>query len=220
MPPEDDKNKDQDKNKDDNKADHVKEIETLKAQNADILAKLEKLTGKDKDDKSKDEDLTDKVRKEKEARDLKNKDSKAIESALRFSINSEAFLKNNASLLPKEVTSIFEMANKETYDSEIQKASAIKSGIIQEFFKVQANLDLLTPGLKSTLEDYLKLTKDGKQERAQEIFDSIFEPSLEMIRRVKKAEALQKGNHSGSDDAFIEKRVSRANKHFLREKSQ
>ena len=78
----------------------------------------------------------------------------------------------------------------------------------------------MTPGLKSNLEEYLKLTKNGKQEKAQAIYETIFEPAFEMLRRVKKAEALSKGERSGSDDALIEKRVSRATKHFLREKSQ
>jgi poly-gamma-glutamate capsule biosynthesis protein CapA/YwtB (metallophosphatase superfamily) len=92
--------------------------------------------------------------------------------------------------------------------------------VIQEFFKLQSNLELLTPGLKNQLEDYLKLTKTGKQEKAQQMFDAVFEPALEMLKRTKRAEALSRGHGLGGsgDDAYKEKinKVSRS--HYLGEK--
>lgn len=200
-----------------------KDIADLKTQNATLLARLEKLEAGSKKttDDSTEDDLNAKVKKAKEITDQKSADTRTLESALKFSLTAPDFLKNNQSLLPKDITEIFKAAEKETYESAIEKANAIKSSIIQSFFSTQANLDLLTPGLKTTLEDYLKLTKNGKQDKAQHIYDTIFEPSLEMLRRVKKAEALNKGhgNATEGDDAYKTKMINLSRKHYLGEKS-
>lgn len=165
-----------------------------------------------------DPDLLEKARKQREADDKKQADTKSLEAALKFNLNSAQFLKDHASLLPKDIADIFKSAEAEKFDTAIEKDAAIKAGIIQSFFSIQANLDLLTPGLKSSLEDYLKLTKTGKQEKAQQIYDSIFEPAFEMLKRVKKAEALQKGHGTGNDDAYKQKLMAGSKKHYLGEK--
>jgi hypothetical protein len=202
--------------------DTAKELEALKTTNASLLARLEKLEGKSQkdDDDVDDDDLRDKAKKQREADDKQKGASRALENALKFSLNAENWIKSNQSLLPKTVPDIFKTADKENFESAVEKDSAIKAGIIQEFFTVQANLDLLTPGLKTVLDDYLKLTKTGKQEKALQIYDQVFEPALEMLRRVKKAEALQKGYGSSSDneDAYKQKMINLSRKHYLGEK--
>jgi hypothetical protein len=196
---------------------------------ADLSKRLEALETKSKGDpnpdpkpapKPDDDDLKEKARKQRESDDKKNSDSKALENALKFSLKADEFLKTNAALLPKEVADIFKAAEKETYSNAIEKDEALKSGLIQTFFSVQANVDLLTPGLKSQLDDYLKLTKTGKQEKAQQIYDSIFEPAFEMLRREKKAEELRKGygTSSSTDDDYKKKLMGLSRKHYLGEK--
>jgi hypothetical protein len=140
-----------------------------------LKAKAKKADG---DGEGDDDDLITKAKKAKEQQGKDQNNSKALESALRFSMGSDQWLKDNKSLLPSEVEDIFTQANKETYDSPIEKDAALKSGIVQSFFSVQDNLDLLTPGLKNQVEDYLKLTKNGKQEKAQHVYESIFEPTF------------------------------------------
>jgi hypothetical protein len=186
------------------------ELERLRAENAELKKKSAPAP--------EDPDLAERARKAREADDKNKGNVKALEAALSFNMNAEKFLKDNASLLPKEISDIFTQASRETYDSATEKAAAIKAGVIQEFFKVQSNLDLLTPGLKSQLEDYLKLTKTSKQEKAQQIFDSVFEPAFEMLKRTKKAEALSKGHGGGSDDAYAKKLLDGSRKHYLGEK--
>lgn len=210
---------DKEKNK---PSDHAKEIAELKAQNASIMERLDKALGKSKGtDDEEGDDLKEKARKQRESDDKRSSDNKALEAALKFSMGANDWLKNNQSLLPKDISDIFKAAEKENYETAIEKDSAIKAGIIQSFFSVQSNLDLLTPALKSNLEDYLKLTKTGKQEKAQQIYDAIFEPSFEMLRRVKKAEAVNKGfgNSSDSDSAYKTKLMAGSRKHFLGEKT-
>lgn len=217
MPPEDDKKKD-------DKPDLSKEIEAMKTRNAELEAKIKELSAKPDDKKKDDKDdpeLIDKAKKQRESDDLKASESKQLESALRFSLKSEDFLKINGPLLPKDVGDIFKQAESEKYKDAIQKDRAIKSGIVQSFFKVQANLDLLTPGLKTNLDEYLKLTKDGKEERAQHVYDNVFEPAFEMLKRMKKAEALSKGfgSEDDADTAYKNRMIALSKKHYLGEKT-
>jgi hypothetical protein len=203
-------------NKETNQPDLTKEIEALKTQNAELMAKLQA-----KEQNKTDEDLTDKAKRLRESEDRKASDAQALEAALKFQLGSGEFLKQNAALLPKEINDIFKAAEAERYESAIEKDNAVKSGMIQSFFKVQSNLDLLTPGLKSTLEDYLKLTKTGREERAQDVYRSVFEPAFEMLKRVKKAEALSKGYapNSNSEDAYKQKMIALSKKHFMGDKA-
>jgi len=168
-----------------------------------------------------EDDLAAKAKKEADLKAAKKVDSASLESALRFNLGSAEWLKTNAALLPKDIQSIFAQAEKETFDDAVQKASAIKSGVMQEFFKVQANLDLLTGPQKTTLEDWLKLTKNGKEEKAQQIFDVVFEPTFEMLRRVKKAEQVsQSGSRDSnqSEDAYKQKLINGSRQHYMGEK--
>lgn len=176
-----------------------KEIETLKARNAELDKKILELT---KTPEPEDKSLQEKARIERDAKDKKRNDTKALESALTFNLKAEDWLKTNESLLPKEVGEIFKLAQKESYNDPIEKDGAIKASIIQSFFSVQANMDLLTGHQKTSLDEYLKLTKTGKQDKAQGIYSDIFEPSFEMLRRIKKAEALSKGHSDTNEDDF------------------
>ncbi len=199
--------------------DFAKQIADLAAKNVELAQKLEALS-KPPTPKPDDPGLLEKARLQKEEADKKSNDSKRLESALKFSMGADDFLKTNQSLLPKDIGEIFKLAEKENYDNAIQKASAIKSNVVQSFFKVQANLDLLTPGLKEDLDDYLKLTKDGKEENAQKIYHSVFEPAFEMLKRIKKAEVLARGfgNEGDLEMAYKNKLIKGARSHYLGEK--
>jgi hypothetical protein len=192
------------------------QLAALKAENERLKAASGKV-GQSGDDP----DLGEKARREREAADKDSARTKKLESSIKFNLSSKEFLKQNESLLPKEVTDIFSQAEKETFADAIEKDSAIKSGLIQAFFQVQANVDLLTPGQKAQLDSYLKLTKNGKQDKAQEMYDMIFEPAFEMLKRVKRAEALGKGYGGGTDadTAYKNKMMSLSKKHYLGEKS-
>lgn len=171
----------------------------------------------------KPEDDPDLKKRAELAREAEEKDkarTKQMETAMRFSLQSKDFLKTNESLLPKGVTDIFAQAEKENYDNAIQKDAAIKAGLIASFFEVQANVDLLTPGLKSQLDEYLKLTKNGRQDKAQAVYDSVFEPAFEMLKRMKKADALSKGYGGGSDaeTEYKNRLIKASRQHYLGEK--
>lgn len=190
----------------------------LKKVQDDHKAELDKLKPPPK--KEDDPSLSDKARQQREL-DEKNKQSeRSLESAVVFNQSIKDFMKNNVGLLPKTIESLFTAAEKETFDSQVQKANELKVGIVQEFFAVQANLDLLTAAQKVELEDFLKLTKTGKQDRAQTMYAMIFEPALETLRKVEKAKQVGQGSNeqSSSEKALAEKMFKASRKHYLGDK--
>jgi hypothetical protein len=202
-------------------ADAVKELSDLKASNAALLARLDALekkapTNNSQDDKS----LADKVEAERKSKEKTTADTQKLEKALKFTIQSGDWVKTNASLLPKNIEGIFAQAEKENFATATEKADAIKVGIVSEFFSIQSNLDFLTETQKINLEDFKKLTKNDKQERVQSIYDTVFEPTFEMLKRVKKAEQLSKGlgDSTDSETAYKEKMKAISRKHYLGEK--
>jgi hypothetical protein len=192
----------------------------LAKQNEELSAKIKELDAKLLELSKPDPTLLDKAKKSREEEDKKVSDTKALENALRFAMKSEDFIKTNASLLPKDIADIFKQADKENYSNAIEKDAAIKSGIVQSFFAIQANVDLLTPGLKSSLDEYLKLTKTGKQDRAPAIYDGVFEPAFAMLKGIKKAEALNKGYSTEDDEksAYKNRMIKMSKSHYLGEK--
>ncbi len=86
-------------------------------------------------------------------------------------------------------------------------------------------MDLLTASHKTAVADYLKLTNTGREERAPHVFENIFEPALEMMRRVKKAEDVGKtkngfgGDKSAAENAYRDKMIAVSKKHYLQEKN-
>lgn len=170
-----------------------------------------------------DKDLFSKSQQNQAEKDRSSTDSKRLESAIRFTMGAKEWVKQNESMLPKDIAGILEAADKETYDSTVQKDGAIKSGIIQAFFNVQENLDLLTTTQKSTIEDFLKLTKNGKEEKAQAIYDSVFEPTFEMKKRISKAQQLNRNGERSGDDveqAYKQKLMNGSKNHYMGEKSK
>ncbi len=192
--------------------DPAAELARLRAENAALKAAKDG-GGKDDDDSS----LQDKARKEREAREAGSARDKRLTAAIAFDLKSKEFLRTNESLLPKEAGDIFAQAEKENFSDAIEKDAAIKAGVVQSFFAVQSNVDLLTPALKAQLDEYLKLTKTGKQDRAQQVYDTLFEPTLEALRRSRKAEALSKGHGAGDDDSYKQRLIAGSRKQYLRE---
>lgn len=221
-----------------------KELEELKKSNPKAYESYMKLKGEleeakkmpkndpepkgDKDDgeagdEDKDATLRDKIKKQKEREEERRQENRRIESALKFNLSINDFVKNNEDLLPSEIPEILKAADKEKYDSAIERANIVKSNLIQAFFAVQSNLDLLTANQKAQLDDYLKLTKNGKEQRAELIYENIFEPAIETLRKVKKAEEVGKANAgfssgSKSENAYKEKLMAISRKTHLGEK--
>lgn len=194
----------------------------LAAENAALKARLADLEKKGSGGGGNNEgDLSERARQQREADSKKESDHAALESSVRFTLSGKEFLKENEAALPKEVADIFAAADKEKFDSSVHKANAIRDGIIQEFFKVQANLDLLTSTQKKSVEKYLTLTKTGREGQALHVFENILEPTLEAQKRIKKAEEVNRakgGFGNDADRAYREKLMAGSRKHYIGEK--
>jgi len=198
------------------------ENEASKAEAAKLKADIEALKTAKPAPKA-DDDLQVKAAKEKEENDKQNASSKRLENALKFNLNAATFVKDNKDILTADMEGILKAAEKENYDTAFAKANAVKVGMIGTFFSVQANMDFLTPAQKSQLEDFQKLTKNGKEEKAEHVFENIFEPAIEMLKKVKKAEELGKaksGFSSGSsvENDYKQRLINQAKKGHLKEK--
>lgn len=165
-------------------------------------------------------DLAEKARLEREANEKKAGETKTLEGALKFTMAAQTWAKDNAALLPKNTAQILEQSEKENYGNAIEKANAIKEAVVLEFFAQQSNLDLLTESQKEALADFKNLTKNVRQERVQQFYASVFEPTLESLRKIKKAEALQKGlaTPSNAEDAYEKKLKEKSSQHHFRGK--
>lgn len=182
------------------KSESAKALADLKSANEALMKRLEALEGKNKTPPAGDpDDLATKAAKDRLAKEKENANYKRLEAAITFSKSGSEWVKNNANLLPKSIEGIFAQAEKENYANAIEKDSAIKAGLISEFFAVQANLDLLTETQKIALAEFKALTKNDKQERAHDFYNSIFEPTFENLKRVEKAKQLNKGQGDNSD---------------------
>jgi len=194
----------------------------LAKENADLKAKLadfEKKNAPPPKDPPGGDDLAAKAAKEREAAEKSASHEKNLEGAIKFTTQSKVWVKDNAMLLPKNFESIIDQAEKENYGSTIEKANAIKSAFILEFFGQQANLDQLTGSQKVALEDFKKLAKDKRHEQAQHVFDSIMEPTLESMKKEARARQVGKGfkDQSTSETAYRDRRIADARKQFLKE---
>lgn len=216
------------------------EIAAMKAENEKVKADLEKAKAdlekatkappkkeppaQDNDAGDDEDDLRGKARRQKEEADKKNADTKQIEVALTFDLSVPSFLKENADLLPSAMADIVKQADREKYDTKIERANVIKAAWVQEFFSVQANVDLLTPSQQASLQDYLKLTKAGKEQKAEGVYENLFEPALATLKRVKKAEEVGKaraglaGESAAGQSALIKKISSLSQEFYLGKK--
>ncbi len=137
-----------------------------------------------------DKTLAEKVEAERIAREKGQSDVAKIERDISYNLGVSKFVDDHKAYLSEDIKAILLAAEKEKYDSAGQKAAELRTEIIDAFFKVQANSDILTAAQKRILADFGKLTKDGKRQDSEKVYESVFEPALEMVKRVKKAEEL------------------------------
>lgn len=184
---------------DDSKA----EIERLKAEIEKGKTKPPENT-KTQEDPDKDKDLRAQADKARAEADKAKATEKTLKRAWGFNAGLEGFMKTNKELVPAKFEDIITQAKKKTYDSETEQAAAVQSALIEEFFAVQANLDLLTVGQKSQFEEFSKLSVKAKEAKASELYENIFEPALETLRKVKKAEELGKSRQGTASSSPVE----------------
>lgn len=195
-------------------------LESIKAELASLKAELAKSKGgeapKPNDPPKDDDDLSKKIERERQDKDKKMSETKQIETAVRFNTQLPEWIKTNKSLLPESVNDILVQADKENFNSEVEKSNAIKVGIINQFYALQSNLDLLTESQKKSLDDFKALTKAERELRVQSIYENIFEPSFLTLKNIERAKKISKG-HAETDDkhsAYVQKMIELSSKKY------
>jgi hypothetical protein len=166
-----------------------------------------------------DSTLADKAERERIEAEKRQQDAKAIERDITFNLGIKDFVKVNAALLPKEIEDVVRLAESENYDTPAAKASAVRDSIISTFFKIQANRDTLTDWQRETLDNYLKLTKAGRETESAKIFATVFEPSFAMVKNIKAQEERSRASHgymtgSEADIAYQKKLIEHSSKRY------
>lgn len=166
-----------------------------------------------------DPDLAEKAKKDREAKEAQARTEKTIAGAVKFDIEVKQWAKDNASLLPKTIDSIFAQAEKEVYGSTLEKVQSIKVGIMSEYFAIQSNLDQLTDAQKILVDEFKKLTKTDKQARVDELYSSVFEPTFEYSKKLERAKQVRDGTVSPNDvqKAYADRMIQLSRKQYLKE---
>lgn len=155
----------------------------------------------DGDDDESDDDLGNKAAKNRVKKERQAAESKQIEAAIGFNMSIDKFVDDNKEILPTSIGEIVALAHKETYENAFTKANALRASLIKNYFSVEDNLNFLTNSQKIKVQDYLKLTVEAREENSQDIYSNVFEPSFEMMKKLKKAEEVNRsrnGSISGS----------------------
>ncbi len=169
------------------------ELKAMREENKAMKTEIEGLKkggsgagGGGPDDKS----LTERVEAERKLREKNKQETDKIERDISYNLGVRKFVEDHKAHLSENILDLMTEADKQKFENHAEKASTLRTEIIESFFKVQANVDILTPAQKRNLADFQKLTKDGKRQESEKVYESVFEPALEMVKRVKKAEEL------------------------------
>lgn len=162
------------------------ELSRIRKENEELKKAKPPAGGSGDDDK--DDDLVKKARTDIDDKKRQTEDAKEVERSIRFNLGIDDFVKTNKTLFPEEIDGIIQHAKKEKYDSEGERAAAMRSAILTSFFAVQANVDSLTSTQKNTLETWKGLTKAERDKRSADAYENVFEPAIDKIKSVRKAE--------------------------------
>jgi hypothetical protein len=155
----------------------------------------------DEEEDEDEDDLSSKAKKNRREREKNETSARKVEGAVIFNTTVGDFIKNNSDILPSDIPEILEVAKREKYDSQSDQATALKLAIIKSFFSQKDNVDVLTASQKRTLEEFNNLTKNAKEEKSESIYENLFEPALEAMRRVRKAEEAGKARKFGTSSS-------------------
>ena len=187
---------------------------------AELTSRIEKLEGTKPPTQTppkEDDDLAKKAEAERLEREKLKSQTNVMASAIKYNMTASKWLEDNEKLLPDTVKGIFEAAEKENYDTDVDKANAIKVGVVSEFFAVQDNMDKLTDAQKIELEQFKKLTKTDKEQRVGKLYDQIFEPTFNHIKALERAKSVAKGDVQQTDKqaAYVKKMQEKSLSKYL-----
>lgn len=164
---------------------------------------LQKQTEQKKEPES---NLLDAAKKAHEEEKTAAQNQNEMETAIKFNLGLEKFVENFKAVLPETTKSLIEEVNKKNYTTEILKANAIRSGMIESFIELQQNFDILPETMKSKALKFKALTADEKEKQSA-LFWDVVEVGATHRQLMSKAAALQKANGTNADGGESAHRV-------------
>lgn len=153
--------------------------------------------------------------KEKLAADQEQARNRAeIETAVKFGITAKKFIEDNKNYLPAECQKLAEVVETKVYNSEQDKANALRKGILDSYLALQDNVDALPETLKSAAKSYQALTESEKLKQSAN-FWQIVDVGVNNKMLTSRAEQLAKAGGDVEQGAF-EKRFFDLGKVFER----
>lgn len=153
--------------------------------------KAEEEAKKKKDDDDALKKAEEEVRKRKEAKTAEELEKEKYLDAFKYNATVQDFLKDNAEYLPESLADIINILQAKTYANDVEKSQELKRAVVEQYIKIQDNLDILPESLKAKAEKYAGFTTKEKLERAPEFYD-IVETGIHTAKNIKKAEAIEK----------------------------
>lgn len=166
---------------------------------AEALAK--KITpSKKPDDEKDDESIIDKAKKdEADATTEKNKIN-SVAGAVKFLNGLDKVTTENQDMFG--TTAKFVLSKLEditSKDDVLTKANEYRKSMIDLWIEKQANLDLLSPEMKSEMLEYKSLSDSAKKDKSSQYW-KIIDTGITIANANRKAELLRKGKSAGTTD--------------------
>lgn len=178
---------------------------------AALLAEMKAMRAEITEMKSKkggDGDPTlDEIERGKKAKLKDQQTQEKIVTAAKFNIRFDTFLKEYSGILPADANEISKVATAEKYPDELKRSSVIKAALMASFFKEEENLKLLSESQLARWKAYQALGTVGREEEAADLYEVVFEPTVNHARSVRQAELRAKEDLTkslkGSTDSDI-----------------
>ena len=134
------------------------------------------------------------------------------ESATKFEIGFDKMREDYKAFLPSETESIVNFVNGQKHENKIDKARDLKVALMDAFFKVQKNIDVLNSTFKDKVSAYNGLTQEAKRKEAN-VYWEVLEVALENHKLIGKGQAANRANGQpggGSDEEYNAKVFKKA----------
>lgn len=165
------------------------------------------------------DDMRDRNRRDNEQRETAQREQARVESAVTFNLTLGKWCDDNKELLPAEIPEILKRSATENFESASAKAAELRSAIILSFFDLQENEDLLTASQKASLANYKKLSRTAKIEKAADFYETIFEPTFESLRKIRRAQDLNAGGQSSQNTALRDRLIKQGQEVYLKKRA-
>lgn len=174
-------------------------------QSMNTFFEQQKANAEAKEQKKEDPSILEEAKKSYENKQIQQTEHGNMENAIKFNLQLSKFTEDFKDYLPKTTQTLIEEVEKKNYGSEVQRANAIRSGIIQAFIELQENIEILPQTMKDKVSLFKALTVDEQEKQSASFWD-VVEVGTTSRQLRGRAEALQKANRTGTNGGDNEHR--------------